>query len=370
MAREVKQVELRPVDEEAERLAPVFRLTAKEALDKKGAVHMATFWSDTNVSLRLEVPSSDESKLRDHDPGAITLVRLDLGNPDQMEEAWTEGIKDHHVVPWGWLVLLGLLIAGSVIWLLASLGKPDDQAPNSVAEVENRAANTQKRSQEAGQLIELIQKTTRGFFEARTLDSLVRFVRQPGRVRPLMEKYYTAKPVASQHLSSFKFLQPLALDESPNFWMASVELENREIRDLLIEITPLGEARIDWETAVCYQPMKWDDFARTRPKGISYDFRVYVEQDTFYSNEFADSYRWNCFKLSALDSEQTIFGYAKANGEISNKILDLLNSNGARRTSMILRVNIPEGLQSPSGVVIEKLMNPRWLYIDPPEADK
>ncbi|MEO8616709.1 MAG: hypothetical protein ABI600_16310 [Luteolibacter sp.] len=344
-------------------------MTSKEALDKKGAFQMATFWSDASVSMRLEVPASDESKLRDHDPSAITLVRLDLGNPDQMEEAWSDGIKDYHGIRWGWYVILGLLLAGGAIWSLGWLKKADDQAGNAVVAMGRGVDDPLKKDQEAGQLIELIHKTTRSFFEASTLDSLVRFVRQPGRVRPLMEKYYAAKPVAGQHLSSFKILQPLALDESPNFWMASVELENREVRDLIIEITPLGEVRIDWETSVCYQPMKWDDFVRTRPKGSSYDFRVYVEQDTFYSHEFADSYRWNCFKLSALDSEETLFGYAKANGEISNRILDLLNSNGARRTSMILRVTIPEGLQSKSGVVIEKLMNPRWLYIDPPASD-
>ena len=369
MAREEKRVELRPVDEEAERLAPIFRLTAKEALDKKGAVHMATFWSDTNVSMRLEVPANNESKLRDHDPGAITLVRLDLGNPDQMEEAWTEGIKDYHVIPWGWYALLSLLLVGGAVWALGSLRKADKTVGDTVVAVENEDANIQKKSQEAGQLVERIHKTTREFFEASTLDSLVRFVRQPSRVRPLMEKYYAAKPVASQHLSTFKLLQPLALDGLSNFWMASVELENRETRDLLIEITPLGEARIDWETLVCYQPMKWDNFAATRPQGTSYDFRVYVEQDTFYNQDFADSYRWNCFKLSALNSDETLFGYAPANGETSNKILDLLNSNGARRTSMILRVSIPEGLQSKSGVVIEKLVNPRWLYIDPPASD-
>jgi hypothetical protein len=26
-----------------------------------------------------------------------------------------------------------------------------------------------------------------------------------------------------------------------------------------------GGIRIDWETLVCYQPMKWDDFAVKRP---------------------------------------------------------------------------------------------------------
>ena len=46
----------------------------------------------------------------------------------------------------------------------------------------------------------------------------------------------------------------------------------------------------------------------------------------------------------------------------------LLNENQGHRTSMILRITVPEGLQSRRGVVIEKLMSPRWLYLRPPEA--
>jgi hypothetical protein len=114
--------------------------------------------------------------------------------------------------------------------------------------------------------------------------------------------------------------------------------------------------------------MPWDEFALKRPAGTSLDFRVYVERDMFFSHEFADSRRWLCFRLTALDSEETLFGYAAADSGEARKMLDLLEENGGRKSSMILRLAIPEGLQSRRGVVIEKVINSRWIYLDPPES--
>ena len=96
------------------------------------------------------------------------------------------------------------------------------------------------------------------------------------------------------------------------------------------------------------------------------DFRVYVERDHFNSHEFSDTAQWTSFRLTALDSEETLFGYAKAGGEEERKLLETIEANAGRRSSVILRLVIPEGLQARRSAVIEKLVNPRWLYIDPP----
>ena len=86
------------------------------------------------------------------------------------------------------------------------------------------------------------------------------------------------------------------------------------------------------------------------------------------SHEFADSSRWNCYRLTALDGDETLFGYAMADSEVAKSIVNLLNQNQGRKTSLILRLSVPEGVLSRSGVVIEKLLSPRWIYLDPPEA--
>ena len=53
---------------------------------------------------------------------------------------------------------------------------------------------------------------------------------------------------------------------------------------------------------------------------------------------------------------------------IARQIMDQIRRNPGRRCSLILRIGIPEGLQSRSGVVIEKLVSPRWLYIEEPDS--
>jgi len=128
-----------------------------------------------------------------------------------------------------------------------------------------------------------------------------------------------------------------------------------------------GEPRVDWETLVCYQPMKWDDFAAQRPTGTSLDFRVYVERDSFYSHEFADEKLWTCFRLTALDNEEALFGYARSGSEEAQAMLRMINENDGRKASLILRLIIPEGVRSPRGVVIESLLSARWIYIVPPD---
>ncbi len=367
MARKEKRFDLRPVDEEAEKHRTIARIGRKGFMPQKEApVRLNLPLKDLKSAHRLEIPSREKSGQRKTEPGIEALIETNTGNPHQMEESWGSVTAQHRNIPWGWFVLIGLLLGGSVIWSLTRVSESDDKAHEIRIAAENVLIDDEKENQEATQLIDTIHLTTKQLFDSTTIDSLLKFVRQPDRVRPLMEIYYASRPIAASRLHEFQMLQPLTLGNHGNYWMAAVELDNKEKRNVLLEILPSGEARIDWETLVCYQPMKWDDFATKKPRGKPMDFRVYVEQDNFFSHEFADSNIWNCFRLTALDSEETLFGYIKSESALSREIIEQLQHNGSRRASMVLRLVIPEAMQSHSGVLVEKLMSPRWLYIDPP----
>ncbi|MEN9975782.1 MAG: hypothetical protein RLZZ282_1788, partial [Verrucomicrobiota bacterium] len=170
-------------------------------------------------------------------------------------------------------------------------------------------------------------------------------------------------------VKSIESLRPLTLANRGDFWTTTVALANGKKHRLLLEIMPSGEARIDWETMVCFQPMKWDDWVAQRPPDKSLDFRVYIERDHLYSHEFADATHWVSYRLTALESVETLFGYAPAQSELAKSLNSLIEKAPKHKTSVILRLSIPQGLQSPRGVVIEKLMTSRWLYVDAPAAD-
>ncbi len=367
MAREEKRFELRPVDDAADQKVPVIRLESEETRLRELPVRLGKP-AGADVSQRLELPAREDIESRTHQPGIEALIETEAANPDFLEHDWGKDSTYHKAIPWGWFVLIGLILGGGIIWSLTGVKEADVQAAKIRVETRSLLGNDAKEALEAGQLIDRIDAITHKFFDTTSVAGLVRLVRHPERVRPLMERYYGGQPIPLNRVSRTNLFQPVSLDNRSNFWIATVELADHSSRKLILEVLDSGEPRVDWETWVCYQPMKWDSFASERPAGLSLDFRVYLEPDHFFSHEFADSTRWNCYRLTALNSNQTLFGYAKANEEVAKSLANLLSHNQGRKTSVILRLSIPAGIQSRSGVVIEKLLSPRWVYVNPPET--
>lgn len=368
MAREEKRMVLRTVDETAEQQIPVVRLENDDTIRQLKPVRLEAPEAQLQESLRLDMPAPEVEEFRTHQPGIEALMDIEAAAPDVMENNWGESSVISRDFPWGWFVLLGIMLAGAALWSLSRVEKADVKLEHLRADTETSIKKDAQDERDATRDIDSIDLTIRQFFASTSVDAMARLVRQPERVRPLMVEYYAKRELFPNRLLRIKQLQPLTLDNRANFWVASLELSNHQACNLIVEILDSGETRVDWETFVCYQPMSWDAFARERPEGNSLDFRVYVEQDSLFSHEFKDDKLWNCFHLIALDSDEPLFGYAQADSMVSQQILELLKKNEGQKTSVILRVIIPAGLQSKRGVMIEKLMSPRWLYIGPPDS--
>lgn len=369
MAREKnKRVELREVDEDVAPQVDVVRLENRETQQNpkdEAPVRLGPFVSHLAPS-RLDVPNRDEVELRTHQPGVEVLVDTDK-NLESQESGWGEKSVQKQPVPWGWFALVGVAIVGAALWSLSQMRGSKDQAGLIRVETESMIEEEEQEEKQALELINRIESSLRVFFNARTVEELAHSVRHPERVIPLIRKHGKTEALFRGQLKMIRDLQPLTIENRANFWLASVTLENGSFSDVLLEIDEAGKALIDWETLVCHQPMPWDQFARERPAGQSLDFRVFVQRDTFYSHEFSDARRWVCFRLNALDSEETLYGYVSVANEDAEKIINLAQENAANGYSMILRLAIPEGLASRRSVVIEKLVCPRWVYLDPPE---
>jgi hypothetical protein len=370
MARDEKRVELRTVDDEVAREPEVVRLYNREIETRQREeepVRLGPQVPQENPS-RLEIADREELELRTHQPGIEVLIEPDVYNPDLTEEAWGENSKRRLPIPLGWLMLFGTAVVVAVVWSIANLKKSEGQAHTIRAETETVLALEKTEETEARELIERIENTLRIYFASNHVDLLARLVRHPERVKPLMQEYYARHPLVRSPMKSMRVLQPLTLEGRGNFWMGSVALADGRLVNLVIEIDANGEPRIDWETQVCHQPMPWDDFSRQRPAGRSMDFRVYAERDNFHSHEFEDTEKWLCYRLTALDSDETLFGYVAAGSEAARLLEEATSLNPRGRASLVLRLAIPHGLQSRRGVVIEKVVCARWLYIDSPDT--
>ena len=374
MAREEKRIELRPVDGMAQAKTPAIRLGMERSIPTEQPVRLKLPPGQVKIVQVVDSPdpdaptNGDHRGHRAHEPGIEALIETETIDPDLLEKRWGRNRALSKNTPWGWLVLIVLLFVGALAWSLMRAGKGEA----NLKQIKSATVSTLKTEAEedlqAARLIEHIESTIRRYCNTTNIDTLAQVVRQPERVHPLMVKYHAQKPRVSNPLLRISLIQPLTLDNRANFWVATIELTSHEIQNLIIEILDSGEPRIDWETLVCDQPMPWDTFAKERPSERSLDFRVYAESDTFFSHEFNDANQWNCFRLTTLDSEETLYGYAKIDSEVSQQIREELKKNQGNRTSLILRLSIPPGLESKRGVVIEKLVCPRWIYLDPPDT--
>jgi hypothetical protein len=402
MARAKKPVQLTPVDDRLEQPKPI-RLENLETGNKQcepAPIRLGFPAGETMGSQRLNLPSKDETELRTHQPGVEVILDTDSPGPERLEQGWGENATKRKPIPWGWFALIALAITAALVWSTARVKNAKLLAEQIRMDTQTTLGKEAKEQREATQLIERIEQTLRNFFNITSAEALTQLARQPERVAPLIRQYYAGHALAIGQLKSIDQLVPLidfsSKDLSPtnfsptdfsptdfsptdfsskdfssinlysNFWIASVTVANGTTHNLILEILESGEILIDWESWVCYQPMKWDDFTTQRPVKKQLDFRVFAERDHFFSHEFYDSKQWACFRLTAVDSEETLFGYAPATSDLVQSLDRLLADNKDQPIAPILRLSIPENLQSRRGVLIEKLISPRWVYLASP----
>jgi hypothetical protein len=361
MAKEKDKIELKPVDEDAEVKLRFVRLhkDASEEVEELPPVKVGVI--PTNA--RLEASSKDDLKIRSNEPDVGSLIERDM---PVAEEPWEDEMNSEAKVPWGWVAVVACIFTVAISWSLINLNNGEENSGALVKESISAREKEIEEEMDAVILIGALEGAVRGFFDARSIEEKLLHVRQPERVQPLMERFYADSVPEPVRVVSIVGMDPLTIDRHASFWMVVCELEGGVERQLLVEAISEKEAKVDWETFVCYQPMGWDEFASKRPGGYTGDFRVYVEKDHFYSHEFSDSAALESYRLTALNGEAVLFGYVPRGAEFARQISELIDGQGSGSAPMILRLHVPQDVQSPRGVVIREMVNPRWVFLEPP----
>ena len=365
MARVKKPIELRTVDDE-----PTVKLSVPRLGSEVQPVRLIPENKDTrqNPAARLEVPRVEADNRRSHQPGIEVLIDAEDATATEPEEGWGQAVLRRGPVPWGWFALVGLLLAGAVIWSLSHVQQAELLVEGEHRQAEDVAKESAASDLALQRMIEDMERLVKAFCQAGSLEAMLPMVRHPKRVRPLMERFYAQTPLQALGFKQVKYFQGAMIGGASDFWVFSVVLGDGRSRDIVLEQDASGKIGVDWETVVTYQPMNWDEYARQRPQGTAMDFRVFVEADHFFTHEFADSKRWSSFRLTAFGGDETLFGYASQGGAVEAALLALIQQNENHPVEVILRLALPSGTQSRRGVIIEKVMSTRWIYVDPPDS--
>ncbi|MCW1925272.1 DUF1206 domain-containing protein [Luteolibacter arcticus] len=316
---------------------------------------------------RLESQPRDLFEGRSQEPGVEAILDKEEV-VENVEQPW--GMRDGRLagMPYGWFVLIIVAVIAAGVWAVIQMSKGEAEVAQRLAEVREMKEDDAAEDRTARELVDRIERVVGEYLAADSVEKIVPLIRHPERVKPLIEAEWTVRPKRAMKFARLTTFQPATIPGG-EFWIVRAESRDGEPQNLILEQLGDTGVRVDWETHVCHQPMEWGRYIADRPSSSAMDFRVWVTPDSYYSHEFSDAGRWRCYRITTKDSEEHLFGYALADSEVARELEDYLKSVPNGVATIIARLRFPAGSSSPRGVVIEKLVEPRWMYVTDPSKD-
>jgi len=261
--------------------------------------------------IRLEV-SSEKDVL----PDVSQILPSDTDLEQDIEDAWA---SDRGGLPIGWLYLFAFLILGLAGWGAYRIFQP--HTSNQVTLLEQRRVLEEKNAGESEEIkssLDGLEDCVRGYYKFEGTSKMLNFVRHPDRVAPMIKDYYARYDVGKFKFQKFEHLRAVSI-EGKAFVYATVVVIPEGTRSLLIEQVEADRYRVDWESSVMYQPMAWGSYVLKKPLK-SMDMHVQVKVDDFYAHRFKDEKLYQCYQLTALGSDEYLFGYVERGSAVADQI--------------------------------------------------
>lgn len=257
-----------------------------------------------------------------------------------------------------------LLLALGVF--LAMGGRDGKKNDRSLERSRENLQQAEQDQEEARALLEEIKSTLEKYTSAKTVAEKSSLVRQPERVRPLMEDYYNSRRLIPE--IGARLIGQYALPiKNRSFVVLTVEFDDESQRILLAEVDNDLNVTIDWESDVCYQPVDLEEYIQNKPTE-PVTLRVFAKPDNFYVFEFSDSDKYQCLRLTFRDEDALLFGYVQRSSAVSERMASYfkksLREGGVRAEPVMLKVRFLENSKADQGVLIEEFIAPRWANID------
>ena len=355
-SKESRKDQIRVVDEVP---TEVVRLDVERVrpLKKKGGI--------PEVVLAPEVKTTASENSSEEVPVAEKSIDSERESLEFEKEA------DEDLVPMGWFVLLAVGLFSILGWVIVQTRMGDGSDLIDVKAANQslrgdldrpRGARVEENERRAAEAhFNKMEKVVIDFLSADSLEEMVKWVRHPERVAPLMESYYARNRIEPLTFKTTKKYHSISLEKKP-FIALEVRVEEHEKGiPILIEDRQDGML-VDWESYVCYLPMDPEQLAESRPTDLM-GLRVYVQRDNFHTYEFSDESEYDCFQLNFRGSETILYGFVRKGTALEQEFLKFFPlGTDEHRKAAIIKARFLEGSKATRSMLIEGLESTKWAF--------
>ena len=270
---------------------------------------------------------------------------------------------------------LGIVVIGAIVLAAAmfrSSGRTGGEArqaesnlPPIILPTEGEVLSTEEAKRKLAlalqtrprETVATIKPAIEAFLGAPNWQERAKHVRDPERVRPLMEEHYRANPDGP-----ISFLrvgdEDQNVDYRGNLLVVRVLMRDYSTKQVAIEYTG-ADFLVDWESFVGHGEMSMEHFRGerpTRPVLMRVSFMPAVPP--YFNYAFTDEENLECHLLTFPD-ESYIFGYTMKISSVSNRLRELRGE--APSAMAVLKLRYPEDAQVGDQVWIDEVVAEGWI---------
>ena len=211
-----------------------------------------------------------------------------------------------------------------------------------------------------------IENAVKGFMTSGSIQERLTFVRDPERVKPLMEEYYGNEQFEPE---GFEELNRGEIRYRGDFFTSFVRIGDFSSGPVAVERFEDGDDfayRVDWESWVGYCEMSAEDLVRAKPTEPKL-LRIMLRQDSYYNYGYSDDRVWAAYRLGFRNSDRTLLAYARRDSKEGELLAELFRDSA--ELLYTLKVRYPENARSGEQVEIVELLEQGWIG-NPPKVEE
>ena len=242
------------------------------------------------------------------------------------------------------------------------------QLPQNTSYLNEQGIDVIKRTVEEYEKFDVvkIENAVKGFLTSGSIQERLSFVRDPERVKPLMEKYYGNEEFEPE---GFEELNRGEIRYRGDFFTSFVRIGDFSSFPIAVERFEDGDNfsyRVDWESWVGYCEMSAEDLIRVKPTEPKL-LRIILRQGSYYNYEYSDDQVWAAYRLGFRNSDRALLAYARRSSQEGEILAELFRDS--EELLYTLKIRYPENARSSDQVEIVELLEQGWIE-DIPKIEK